>query len=277
MKQVELSKTEKEDVLTEFFKSFVSGYDFEQFLKIYLEKIGLDEIEVTQKSKDGGVDLKALKKGFDELTDLDSVKYYIQAKRYNPKSTVAIESVRALRGILPDGYKGIFITTGKFSKKAHEFARKSESRALILIDGVTLIQSCIDKGLGFRSKPVFSSTDLNDLITIETKSEPISTGTDKDFKKEFIKKKITDNDIRARILRIPKTIVALIPVNQKSFMVRFAKDDILELNIDKSSTYFSGITNTYKKFGLLDDNKNRTPKDSYWYFNKLENLIEIET
>jgi restriction system protein len=282
MKQEELSKKEIENILNEFYNSFENGYDFEQFLKIYLESIGLDEIEVTQKSGDGGIDLKAIKKGIDELTELDSIKYYIQAKRYKPNSNVSIESVRALRGILPDGFKGIFITTGKFSKKAYEFASESQSRPLILIDGIQLITNCIEKGLGFRVKPVFHKNDLLLLINKEKMVEEETTRNNDNEKIDaeqfikFIKKTITENDIKARILRIPKTIVEKIPSDNNSYCVLFNEDE-KKLNIDKTRTFFSGITELYRKYGLLDDNGNRISKDAFWYFDENNKRIILET
>lgn len=278
MKQEELTKKELENILNEFYNSFENGYDFEQFLKIYLESIGLDEIEVTQKSGDGGVDLKAIKKGIDELTELDSIKYYIQAKRYKPNSNVSIESVRALRGILPDGFKGIFITTGKFSKNAYEFATVSQSRPLILIDGVQLITNCIEKGLGFRVKPVFHKSDLLQLIEKETETERKSTKSSENSIniENFIKKTITENDIKARILRIPRTIIEKIPSNNKSYNVLFNEDEKI-LNIDKTRTFFSGITELYKKYDLIDKNGNRISKDSFWYFDDNNKKIIVKT
>ncbi len=75
------------------YDSFGVGYGIDQFLKIYSEAIGLDGLEVTHKSSDGGVDLKGLKRWFDGLTDSDSVKYYVQSKRHRPGSSVSIESI----------------------------------------------------------------------------------------------------------------------------------------------------------------------------------------
>ncbi len=63
-----------------------------------MDVIGLDGLEVPQKSSDGGVDLKGLKRWFDGLMDHGSVKYYEQSKRYRPGSSVSIESIRALKG-----------------------------------------------------------------------------------------------------------------------------------------------------------------------------------
>ncbi len=53
--------------------------------------------------------MKGLKKDVDELTYLGLVKYYVQAKRCDHGGSASTESVRALRGIHPDGYKGVLL------------------------------------------------------------------------------------------------------------------------------------------------------------------------
>ncbi len=275
MTLIELTEQEKSNALKEFYSSFKTGYDFEQFLKVFLEALGLDEIEVTQNSNDGGLDLKATKKGIDELTDLDSIKYYIQAKRYEPSSNVSIESVRALRGILPDGYKGIFITTGKFSKNSKKFAIENIGRPLILIDGNELINHCIKHGLGFKAKPIFIKDDISILINKEIKSES-SIENDIKSKKKYIKKDISDNDIKARILPIPKTILEKIPIEEKKYKIKFEGEKVKIYNINQTRRYFGGITLIYKKYNLLDKNNNRQPKSAYWYLNQENKIIEIK-
>lgn len=277
MKQIDLTEDELDEALWEFYASFATGYDFERFLKVYLESIGIDEIEVTQQSADGGLDLKGVKKGIDELTDLDSVKYYVQAKRCKPDNNVPLESVRALRGIMPDGFKGIFITTGKFSKGAYEFGANSESRALILIDGKALVTSCIDKGLGFRGKPIFVPNDLRKLIDEELKAEPKDLGEEgrQAGMMRHIKKKITENDIRARILRIPNTILGKIPEQARTYKVKFENENISELKIDQTRTYFAGVTSVYRKYGLLDKDGTKNSMDSFWSIDEVDGVIEI--
>jgi len=275
MNNFEISDKEMKQIVENFYFSFSDGYIFENFLKIYLESIGLDELEVTQKSGDGGIDLKGIKKGIDELTEIDSVKYFIQAKRYKPTSTIPIESVRALRGVLPDGYKGIFITTAAFSKRSYDFAINNESRALILIDGEKLVQSCIDKGFGFKWKPIFSKESLLALINKEKKNiDEQKKEMDVSFS-NYLKKKISKNDIRARILRIPKTFLLKIPQEFDSFKVKFEGEQILNLNIDKYRTYFAGVTSAYRKYGLLMKDNSEIPMYSFWYFNRKENYIHI--
>ena len=50
---IELNKEEYNALLEQFYTYFEDGYKFEEFLKIYLEKIGLEEVYVTKRSGDG--------------------------------------------------------------------------------------------------------------------------------------------------------------------------------------------------------------------------------
>lgn len=57
-----LSESEIKELQQKFYEYFETGYAFEEFLKEYLIKMGLDEVELTQRSRDGGIDLKAYSK-----------------------------------------------------------------------------------------------------------------------------------------------------------------------------------------------------------------------
>lgn len=272
---IDLNDNELNQLLDDFFNYFDDGFVFEQFLRGYLETIGIDELEVTQRYRDGGIDLKGIRKGLDLLTDLDSVNYYIQAKLYNPSSTVSIRDVRALRGVMPNGYKGIFITTGRFSKKALEFGRNDSSRPIIFIDGKKLIQSCIDNNIGFKSKPVFDSKILDDMLEEEKIVEKEINEKSKKDMKNTIKKKISINDVRARILPIPKTILEKIPGELKSYEVLFEDKDKKNMNINRQRKYFGGITAIYKKYNFIRKDGKINSKDSYWLFDKENQLIKV--
>ena len=56
-KNIDLSASEYSEIVDSFYNYFEDGYKFEEFLKIYLQKIGLEEVFVTKKSGDGGIDL----------------------------------------------------------------------------------------------------------------------------------------------------------------------------------------------------------------------------
>lgn len=87
-----LSEDEISKFKQEFYDYFETGYEFEEFLKEYLLKMGLDEVEITQRSRDGGVDLKAIRKGVGDFSDIDITHYYVQAKRYSPPSATSTTS-----------------------------------------------------------------------------------------------------------------------------------------------------------------------------------------
>lgn len=70
-KNIEISEDKIKEFLEQFYGYFESGYAFEEFLKVYLEKIGLDEVVVTQRSSDGGIDLEAVRYGVGGLTSKD--------------------------------------------------------------------------------------------------------------------------------------------------------------------------------------------------------------
>ncbi len=76
---------------------------------------------------------------------LDNI--YIQAKRW--ESTVGRPELQKFAGALQGqrARKGIFITTSEFSKEAHEYVSRIDSK-IVLIDGKALSRLMIDFGVG---------------------------------------------------------------------------------------------------------------------------------
>lgn len=72
---------------------------------------------------------------------------YMQAKRWN--ATVGRPEIQKFAGALQGqrARKGIFITTSDFSKEAHEYVSRIESK-IVLIDGKALSRLMIDFGVG---------------------------------------------------------------------------------------------------------------------------------
>lgn len=264
-KNVEVPKEKLKKLVDEFYSYFVDGYAFEEFLKVYLEKIGLDEVTVTQRSSDGGIDLQAVRYGVGSMDGLDSVDYYVQAKRYKPDNTIPIEKVRALRGVIPSGGKGIFITTASFSKKTIEFAEEDSSRPIVLIDGRGLVESCIDNEIGFIFTPVFSKSAMDSLKNDGVESV-LQDGFIPDEEKPSItiEKQISANDIRARILRIPKAIIKMVDESTTTLKIYFGEQSEKELNIAKTRTYLGGVTDMYRKEGLITPDGAFVPKRALW-------------
>lgn len=273
-KNIEISEEKINEFLEQFYGYFESGYAFEEFLKVYLEKIGLDEVVVTQRSSDGGIDLEAIRYGVGGLAGADSVEYYVQAKRNKPGTSMPIEKVRALRGVMPSGSKGIFVTTAGYSKKTQEFVDADPSRPIILIDGKSLIESCIDNEIGFVFMPVFSKNAMDALkdSSDDLPQENNNFGADENVKL-IVDRQISANDIRARILRLPKAIINLLPEDAQKTKVVFNGLSPRDLTIDKNRTYLAGVTDLYKDSGLIADDGSYNPCKAIWKYS--EDKIEI--
>lgn len=274
-KNIEISGEKINEFLDQFYSYFESGYAFEEFLKVYLEKIGLDEVVVTQRSADGGIDLEAIRYGVGGFAGADAVDYYVQAKRNKPGTTIPIGKVRELRGVMPSGSKGIFITTANYSKKTVEFVDDDPSRPIILIDGKSLVESCIDNEIGFIFTPVFSKNAM-DALKDEADDLVKEDGTvaeENEDVKLIVDKQISANDIRARILRLPKAVINLLPEKVRKVNVVFNGLALKELTVAKNRGYLAGVTDLYKESGLIAEDGSYNPCKAIWKLS--DDKIEI--
>ena len=263
--QVSLSPSDKEieEFQQKFYGYFKTGYDFEEFLKEYLLKMGLDEVEVTQRSRDGGVDLKAIRKGVGDFSEVDVTHYYIQAKRYNLNHKVSVRDIRELKGTMPFGYKGMFITTSFFTKDAVDESGNDPSKLVVTVDGKALVTSCIDHGIGFLFKPIFSISQMNSFFHKDKKNNVLS-----DDSKNYIEKTITSNDIRARIVSIPSSIINQFEESQDSVDVKVNDEKTYHFSINRSRNYFGGVTTFFKDYNMILDEGVIAPKQCKWLYNK---------
>lgn len=216
-----------------------------------------------------------MRTGVGGFSEADEVEYYIQAKRFLPSSSISVTKIRELKGTIPFGHKGIFITTARFSADAKKESNNDPSKPVILIDGKALIDSCIEHEIGFVFTPVFSKTAMDKLH--EPNDNADTTNNTKSFVSADItvEKRITNNDIKARILRIPKIIIEKISTDISSYTVTFNNEYTKELSIDASRTYMGKVTEIYKKYKLIDDDGAIISKKSTWYWTdgKLDIII----
>jgi len=234
--------------------SNVSPKGFELMIRDLLESIGFDDIEVTGRAGDSGIDLTAtLRKS--EIPGIDtSVSYIVQAKRYSPESTLNPRFIRELRGSMQSGQRGVLITTARVSTKTiEEEALKDHSRIILVIDGERLIELCKDSKIGVVEKYDIDEEYFSKVEVTESESDAEET-------RLVGKKLVTDNDIRARILRIPKEVRELVS-GKNSLLMAFEDGTKHSLNIDKAGEYLGGVTEIYRKFNLLDDEGN--PHEMY--------------
>ncbi len=72
--------------------------------------------------------------------------------------------IRKLKGTLPFGYKGIFITTAKFSTDAKSESNNDSLKPIVLIDGYKLVESYIEHDFCVTFIPIFSSQSMKYLL-----------------------------------------------------------------------------------------------------------------
>lgn len=121
-------------------------YGFERLSKRVLRECGFTQVEVTKKSSDGGIDGTGKLK----INGIFSFNVAFQCKRY--KGLVGAGDIRDFRGSLTtDIEKGVFITTGTFSKAAREEASNQGKQQIDLIDGDDFIDKLAEYEIGVKS------------------------------------------------------------------------------------------------------------------------------
>jgi len=104
----------------------------------------------TQLSNDGGID------GIVDQDALGLSRIYVQAKRYAPDASVGRPEIQAFVGALQGNQanQGVFITTGRFSAGAVDYAANLPSR-VILIGGSRLTRLMITYGVGVQVESTY--------------------------------------------------------------------------------------------------------------------------
>lgn len=124
---------------------------FEHLCGRLLREYDFENIEITQRSHDGGIDGYATLK----LNPFVNLSVFFQCKRY--QATVPTEKVQAFIGVMETNKrsveKGLLITTGNFAKAAMEIAKSNIK--LELIDGDKLVEMFEKIGLGVNSKIIY--------------------------------------------------------------------------------------------------------------------------
>lgn len=125
-------------------------YGFELICGRLLREHGFEEVEVTQRSRDGGIDGYGLLR----LSPFVSLRVAFQAKRY--KDVVSRSAVGEFRNaLLGRAEKGVFITTGRFTSDAEGEATRDGVVPIELIDGERLVELFQDAGIGVRPKTIY--------------------------------------------------------------------------------------------------------------------------
>lgn len=134
---------------------------FERFAQRLLREAGFEQVTVTGKSGDGGIDGI----GILQVNPLVSFKVLFQCKRYTGTSVVTPSHVRDFRGSMTGrADKGIIISTGTFTPDARKEATRDGAPPIELIDGEKLIDMCQELELGLKARQTF---ELDDTVFAE--------------------------------------------------------------------------------------------------------------
>ena len=137
------------DELYRILTQEVSPDGFERLAKRILRESGFTQVEVTGKSGDGGIDGKGIMK----IGGLMSFHVVFQCKRY--QRSVSASDIRDFRGaMIGRADKGLFITTGTFTRDAVQEAIRDGAPPLDLVDGDQLADKLLELALGVKTEIV---------------------------------------------------------------------------------------------------------------------------
>jgi len=123
---------------------------FERLCQRLLRESGFEEVIVTGRSGDGGIDGR----GVLELNPFVSFRVYFQCKRYD--GSVGAGAVRDFRGaMMGRADKGLILTTGTFTPDAKREAVRDGVPPIELVDGERLIGMFEDLELGLTPRKTY--------------------------------------------------------------------------------------------------------------------------
>ncbi len=124
-------------------------YHFEHLIKRLLEAMNYDDVTVTKRAGDKGVDVVA-----DIELGISRVREVVQVKR--TKSNIGIQILNQLRGSIPlfGAVRGSIITLGGFTKQAKSVAIIPNVSPIALIDGDRLLELLIEHDIGVRRSEI---------------------------------------------------------------------------------------------------------------------------
>ncbi|WP_219642918.1 restriction endonuclease [Cohnella sp. CFH 77786] len=149
---VELYDTYEEEFKAQLLEKLyeLTPRQFEEFGKKLLQAYGFINLSVTKTSKDGGID------GFGKLKiGLASMNVAFQCKRWQGNN-VGSKEIQQFRGAIQGKYEqGIFFATSDFTETARDLSFQQGAVPIVLLNGDSIVQMMIEKGLGVLRKPLY--------------------------------------------------------------------------------------------------------------------------
>ncbi|MBP8801791.1 MAG: restriction endonuclease [Kiritimatiellae bacterium] len=145
--QIDESNRKARKELLKLLKEMPPG-DFEDVIGRLLATIGFEEVEVTDRNKDGGIDVR----GTLVVGGVIKTRLAVQVKRW--RTNILSPIVQQVRGSLGAHEQGLIITTSDFSKGAREEAERVDAMPVALMNGEQLVALMVENEVGVRRTPV---------------------------------------------------------------------------------------------------------------------------
>ena len=124
---------------------------FERVCQRLLRESGFEQVQITGKSGDGGIDGH----GILEVNPFVTFRVLFQCKRYTDKP-VSSPQVRDFRGaMMGRADKGIILTTGSFTVDAKKEARRDGVPPIEMVDGEKLVEMFESLALGLKPRRAY--------------------------------------------------------------------------------------------------------------------------
>ena len=147
-------------------------YAFEDLIRQLLLALGFEEVDVTSRSNDGGIDVR----GTLVVGDVISTRLAVQVKRW--KHNVQAPVVQQVRGSLGTHEQGLIITTSDFSKGARDEAVRVNATPVALMDGEKLVKLLVENEIGVTSSTL-RLVQIDETDETASAKEEIHHGTEK--------------------------------------------------------------------------------------------------
>jgi len=119
---------------------------FEDLIGRLLAEIGFEEVQVTGRQGDGGIDVR----GTLVVGEVIRTRMAVQVKRW--KNNVQAPTVQQVRGSLGAHEQGLIITTSDFSSGARTEAERPDAVPVALMNGEQLISLLVENEIGVAKK-----------------------------------------------------------------------------------------------------------------------------
>lgn len=125
-------------------------FQFEYLVAELLRKIGYENVDVTRRTGDKGIDVT----GNLTVGGLTNVKTVIQVKRYKTGNNISGKYITQLRGSAEVDQRGLIITTSDFTKDAIDESKATNKMPVALVNGEKLIELLFKYKVGVKEETV---------------------------------------------------------------------------------------------------------------------------